>query len=57
RGVIPERAVVISGTRLKEFEGGMFGLPCALILRYLPEGAGHDKLQLNAVLREHGIVS
>ena len=57
RGVIPERAVVISGTRLKEFEGGMFGLPCALILRYLPEGAGHDKLQLNAILREHGIVS
>jgi 2,3,4,5-tetrahydropyridine-2-carboxylate N-succinyltransferase len=57
RGVIPERAVVISGTRLKEFEGGTFGLPCALILRYLPEGAGHDKLQLNAILREHGIVS
>jgi len=57
RGVIPERAVVISGSRLKEFEGGMFGLPCALILRYLPEGAGHDKLQLNAILREHGIVS
>ena len=57
RGVIPERAVVISGNRLKEFEGGTFGLPCALILRYLPEGAGHDKLQLNAILREHGIVS
>ncbi len=57
RGIIPERAVVISGTRLKEFEGGMFGLPCALVLRYLPEGAVHDKLQLNAILREHGIVS
>jgi 2,3,4,5-tetrahydropyridine-2-carboxylate N-succinyltransferase len=57
RGVIPEHAVVIQGTRLKEFEGGVFGLPCALVLRYLPEGAGHDKLQLNAILREHGIVS
>jgi 2,3,4,5-tetrahydropyridine-2,6-dicarboxylate N-succinyltransferase len=57
RGIIPENAVVIQGTRLKEFGGGMFGLPCALILRYLPEGAGHDKLQLNAILREHGIVS
>jgi 2,3,4,5-tetrahydropyridine-2-carboxylate N-succinyltransferase len=57
RGVIPERAVVIQGTRLKEFGGGTFGLPCALVLRYLPEGAGHDKLQLNAILREHGIVS
>jgi len=57
RGVIPPRAVVIQGTRLKEFEGGTFGVPCALVLRYLPEGAGHDKLQLNAILREHGIVS
>jgi 2,3,4,5-tetrahydropyridine-2-carboxylate N-succinyltransferase len=57
RGIIPANAVVIQGTRLKEFEGGMFGLPCALVLRYLPEGAGHDKLQLNAILREHGIVS
>jgi 2,3,4,5-tetrahydropyridine-2-carboxylate N-succinyltransferase len=57
RGIIPERAVVVSGSRLREFEGGTFGLPCALVLRYLPEGAGHDKLQLNAILREHGIVS
>jgi 2,3,4,5-tetrahydropyridine-2-carboxylate N-succinyltransferase len=57
RGVIPERAVVIQGTRMKEFEGGTFGVPCALVLRYLAEGAGHDKLQLNAILREHGIVS
>ena len=57
RGVIPERAVVVSGTRMREFEGGTFGLSCALVLRYLPEGAGHDKLQLNAILREHGIVS
>jgi 2,3,4,5-tetrahydropyridine-2-carboxylate N-succinyltransferase len=57
RGVIPENAVVVQGTRMKEFAGGMFGLPCALVLRYLPEGVGHDKLQLNAILREHGIVS
>jgi 2,3,4,5-tetrahydropyridine-2-carboxylate N-succinyltransferase len=57
RGVIPERAVAVLGTRMREFEGGSFGLPCALILRYLPEGEGHDKLKLNAILREHGIVS
>jgi 2,3,4,5-tetrahydropyridine-2-carboxylate N-succinyltransferase len=57
RGVVPENAVVVQGTRMKEFAGGTFGLPCALVLRYLPEGAGHDKLQLNAILREHGIVS
>ena len=30
RGVIPERAVVVQGTRMKEFAGGTFGLPCAL---------------------------
>jgi 2,3,4,5-tetrahydropyridine-2-carboxylate N-succinyltransferase len=57
RGVIPERAIVVQGTRLKSFSGGTFGLPCALVLRYLEEGEVHDKLQLNAVLREHGIVS
>jgi 2,3,4,5-tetrahydropyridine-2,6-dicarboxylate N-succinyltransferase len=57
RGVIPERAVVVSGTRPKEFGGGTFGLPCALILRTLAEGEEHDKLKLNAILREHGIVA
>ncbi len=57
RGVIPERAVVVQGTRMKEFAGGTFGLPCALILRYLGEGEEHDKLKLNAILREHGVVS
>jgi 2,3,4,5-tetrahydropyridine-2-carboxylate N-succinyltransferase len=57
RGVVPERAVVVQGTRLREFAGGIFGLPCALVLRYLDEGEGHDKLKLNALLREHGVVS
>ena len=57
RGVIPERAIVVQGTRLKDFAGGTFGLPCALILRYLAPGEEHDKLKLNAILREHGVVS
>ncbi len=57
RGDIPERAIVVQGTRMKEFAGGTFGLPCALILRYLDEGQEHDKLQLNQLLREHGVVS
>jgi 2,3,4,5-tetrahydropyridine-2-carboxylate N-succinyltransferase len=57
RGVIPERAVVVAGTRPREFKGGTFGLPCALILRTLAEGEEHDKLKLNAILREHGVVS
>jgi 2,3,4,5-tetrahydropyridine-2-carboxylate N-succinyltransferase len=57
RGVIPERSVVVQGTRMREFGGGSFGLPCALILRTLAEGEEHDKLKLNALLREHDIVS
>jgi len=57
RGDIPERAIVVSGTRMREFPGGTFGMPCALVLRYLAEGEEHDKLKLNALLREHGIVS
>jgi 2,3,4,5-tetrahydropyridine-2-carboxylate N-succinyltransferase len=57
RGRIPDRAVVVQGTRMREFAGGTFGLPCALVLRYLDEGEQHDKLKLNALLREHGIVS
>jgi 2,3,4,5-tetrahydropyridine-2-carboxylate N-succinyltransferase len=57
RGEIPERAIVVSGTRLREYPGGTFGLPCALVLRYLDEGEEHDKLKLNAMLREHGIVA
>ncbi len=57
RGDIPERAVVVQGTRMKEFAGGTFGLPCALILRYLADEERHDRLKLNAILREHGIVS
>ena len=46
RGDIPERAVVVQGIRNKEFPGGTFGLPCALILRYLAEGEAHDKLDV-----------
>ncbi len=57
RGMIPEGAVVVQGTRMREYPGGTFGLPCALILRYLPEGERHDRLRLNSILREHGIGS
>jgi hypothetical protein len=27
------------------------------VLRYLDEGESHDRLRLNAILREHGVVS
>ena len=55
RGEAPERSVVVSSTRMKSFQGGAFGMPCALVLRYLEEGQQHDKLALNEILREHGI--
>ncbi len=57
RGDIPARAVVVQGTRMREFAGGTFGLPCALILRYLDEGQQHDRITLNAILREHGVTT
>lgn len=57
RGTVPERAVAIMATRDKVFDGGTFGLPCVLILRYLAEGEVHDKLLLNDVLREHGVAT
>jgi 2,3,4,5-tetrahydropyridine-2-carboxylate N-succinyltransferase len=57
RGDIPARAVVVQGTRMREFAGGTFGLPCALILRYLEEGQQHDRITLNAILREHGVTT
>jgi 2,3,4,5-tetrahydropyridine-2-carboxylate N-succinyltransferase len=55
RGDVPAGAVVVQGTRMKEFAGGTFGMPCALILRYLEPGQRHDRLQLNDLLRDHGV--
>jgi 2,3,4,5-tetrahydropyridine-2,6-dicarboxylate N-succinyltransferase len=57
RGDIPERAVAVQATRPREFPGGTFGLSCVLVLRTLAEGEDHDDLQLNALLREHGIIT
>jgi 2,3,4,5-tetrahydropyridine-2-carboxylate N-succinyltransferase len=54
RGVIPAGAVTVTATRPRSFPGGEFGLPCALVIKRLPEGARHDKTRLNDVLREHG---
>ncbi len=54
RGEAPERAVCVGSSRVKSFPGGDFGMPCLLVLRYL-DGTDHDKLQLNDVLRLHGV--
>jgi 2,3,4,5-tetrahydropyridine-2,6-dicarboxylate N-succinyltransferase len=54
-GEAPEWSVCVSGTRMREFPGGTFGMPAVLVLRRLPEGSAHDKLALNEILRDHGV--
>ena len=55
RGVVPEWSVAVFATRPREFAGGTFGLPCALVIKRLTEGERHDKTALNDALRTHGI--
>ncbi len=55
RGVIPPWCVAVFATRPKQFGGGEFGLPCALVIKHLAEGERHDKGALNDVLRTHGV--
>jgi 2,3,4,5-tetrahydropyridine-2-carboxylate N-succinyltransferase len=55
RGEAPAWSVCVSSTRTKTFPGGEFGMPCMLVLRRLSEGAAHDKLKLNDILRDHGV--
>ena len=51
RGAVPPRAVVVPGTRPKEFPAGTYQLACALIIGWRQES--HDeKLSLNEVLRQ-----
>ena len=54
RGTVPARAIVIPGSRVKEFRAGSYGLPCGLIIGYR-SAATDDKVQLNDLLREHGV--
>jgi 2,3,4,5-tetrahydropyridine-2-carboxylate N-succinyltransferase len=55
RGEIPPWSVAVLATRPRSFPGGEYGLPCALVVKRLPEGQRHDKAQLEAVLRQHGV--
>ena len=57
RGVVPPWCIVVQAIRKREFPGGEFGLPCALILRRLEPGERDDKAKLNEILREHGVAS
>jgi 2,3,4,5-tetrahydropyridine-2,6-dicarboxylate N-succinyltransferase len=54
-GEVPAWSVCVGGTRPRKFAGGEFGMPCLLMLRRLPEGSRHDKNELKATLRDHGV--
>ena len=51
RGAVPPRAVVVPGTRPKDFPAGTYQLDCALIIGWRKES--HDeRLGLNETLRQ-----
>jgi 2,3,4,5-tetrahydropyridine-2,6-dicarboxylate N-succinyltransferase len=54
RGEVPERAVVIPGTRIKQFPAGSYHLPCGLIIGYRNENTD-DKVAVNQMLRDAGV--
>jgi 2,3,4,5-tetrahydropyridine-2-carboxylate N-succinyltransferase len=54
RGHVPPRAIVVPGTRPKEFPAGTFQLSCALIIGWRSESTDL-KVSLNEALREHGL--
>jgi 2,3,4,5-tetrahydropyridine-2-carboxylate N-succinyltransferase len=54
RGRVPDWSVAIGATRTRAFRGGDFGLPCVLVIKRMAEGERHDKVRLNALVREHG---
>jgi 2,3,4,5-tetrahydropyridine-2-carboxylate N-succinyltransferase len=55
RGVVPPWSVVIGASRRREYPGGEFFLPCALVIKRLEPGERHDKAQLESILREHQV--
>jgi 2,3,4,5-tetrahydropyridine-2-carboxylate N-succinyltransferase len=57
RGYVPDYCVAVSANRRREFAGGEFFLPCVLIIRRMSEGERHNKVALNALLREHGVAT
>jgi 2,3,4,5-tetrahydropyridine-2-carboxylate N-succinyltransferase len=54
RGYVPPRAIVVPGTRPKEFPAGTFDLACALIIGWRSQSTDL-RVSLNEALREHGL--
>jgi 2,3,4,5-tetrahydropyridine-2,6-dicarboxylate N-succinyltransferase len=57
RGYVPDYCVAVGASRRREFNGGEFYLPCVLVIRRMSEGERHDKVALNAILRDHGVAT
>ena len=57
RGYVPDHCVAVSASRRREYPGGEFFLPCVLVIRRLSPGERHDKVALNAILRESGVAT
>lgn len=57
RGEIPPWCVVVNASRRRQYPGGEFFQPCALVVRRLDPGRKHDKAGLEAILREHGVAT
>jgi 2,3,4,5-tetrahydropyridine-2,6-dicarboxylate N-succinyltransferase len=56
RGEVPERAVVIPGSRSKKFPAGEYAVPCALIIGRRTESTDR-KVSLNQALRDFQVAS
>ena len=54
RGEVPPRAIVIPGSRARDFPSGAYGLPCGLIIGHRTADTD-DKVRVNDLLREHGV--
>ena len=54
KGRVPARAVVIPGSRPKEFPAGTFAVPCALIIGHR-SAATETKVSLNEALRDYDV--
>ena len=54
KGIVPSRSVVIPGTFPKEFPGGYYGVPCALIIGKRKESTDM-KTSLNNALRDYNV--
>ncbi len=57
RGVVPPWCIAVQAMRPREFPGGVYQLPCVLIIRRLTEGERADKARLNDILREHNVAT